>query len=227
MRRKLMCLPYSGAGAGIYRPWTREDSPLLEAVPIQLPGREEEFTRPFYASLDEAAQGTAQRILAAADGNPYLLFGHSFGALLAYETARHLLKSGQQPPEQLIVSGALSPRHGHLLVISDDDDQAVADLQAELGQDVEALRNPELRALLLPILRADVRLASAHMSGNEPLPIPLTALRGADDVAAPRPLWRDWSTFTTDTFRSIEMPGGHMYLTDSWPTVWRTIEGLL
>ncbi|MEV8032185.1 alpha/beta fold hydrolase [Streptomyces sp. NPDC086182] len=229
MTTKMMCLPYAGAGAGVYRPWQQLSSPRLEAAPIQLPGREEEFTSPFYTGIAEAAARTADRVREAAGTGPFVIFGHSFGAVLAYETAQHLLADGGPVPGHVIVSGSVSPRHRRHLTISDtDDDQAVIDLQNMTGQKIEALHHPELRALLLPAMRADVGLLSTYVpSTAEPLPLPLTAIRGDSDPMVPAREWLDWSSFTSGPFRSVEMTGGHMYLTEDWPLVWKTLEGLL
>ncbi|MGV4927981.1 thioesterase (plasmid) [Streptomyces sp. BHT-5-2] len=227
---KLICLPYAGAGAGVYRPWRAMSTPRLEAVPIQLPGREEEYGAPFYATIAEAAEDIAGRIRAAVGTEPYSLFGHSFGSILAYETTQQLIGHGGPLPEQIVVSGSVSPRHRERRLISaDDDEQAVADLRDMVGQDIESLNHPDLRALLLPVLRADVKLLSDYepAAGRAPLPIPLTAIRGDADVMVPVPEWRDWSAFTSAAFRELQMPGGHMYLADDWGLVWKTIEELL
>lgn len=228
MTRQLLTLPYAGAGAGIYRPWQQYSNGSLTLRPIQLPGREEEFNEPFHATFAEAAARTADRIRAAAGSDPYVLFGHSYGSVLAYEVTHHLLASGGPLPEQLILSGSVSPRHRGPQWISDDDEQAVADLVRLSGDTAGALVHPELRALLLPVIRADIQLLSGYRPSTlQPLPIPMTILRGTDDTTVPVPEWLDWSAFTSAEFRSLEMPGGHMYLTSSWPELWKTIEGLL
>ncbi|GAA2689326.1 thioesterase II family protein [Streptomyces lunalinharesii] len=226
---KLICLPYAGAGAGVYRPWRRLSSPRLEAVPIQLPGREEEYGAPFYATVAEAAEDIAGRLRAAVGAEPYSIFGHSFGSILAYETTHHLIEHGGPLPEQIVVSGSVSPRHrDRHLIAADDDEQAVADLRDVVGRDIESLNHPELRALLLPALRADVQLLNDYEPVERaPLPLPLTAIRGEADAMVPVPQWRDWSAFTSAAFRELEMPGGHMYLADDWALAWKTIEELL
>ena len=223
---QVMCLPYAGAGAGVYRPWKALASDRARAVPIQLPGREEEFTKACWADFAEAAAGTAERIVAAAAGEPFVIFGHSFGALLAYETVRHLLATGGPLPRRLIVSGSRSPRHRGYRPLSDNDDEAVAGLELDGQRGFEALNHPELRALLLPVLRADARLLSTYEpSGLDPLPVPLTALRGTTDtVAAPVEEWDDWKTFTTEEYTALHLPGGHLYLLDAMPELWRVIE---
>ncbi|MGI5479417.1 thioesterase II family protein [Streptomyces lavendofoliae] len=228
MTTRLLCLPYAGAGAGVYRPWYITESPLLNACPIQVPGREEEFTEPFYADMAEASAATADRFRSTAGTEPYLVFGHSFGAVLAYEAVRHLADTGGPLPQRLVVSGSVSPRHRMTGRLSEDDERAVEEVRELVGRDVEAFHYPELRALLLPVMRADVALLADYAPGAvRALPVPITAFRGTDDARVPVPQWEDWASYTSSTFDSAQFAGGHMYLTECWPVLWKTIEGLL
>ncbi|NEB36909.1 thioesterase [Streptomyces sp. SID14515] len=233
MTTRLICLPYAGAGAGVYRRWKALSTPDLTAVPIQLPGREEEFGQPFYPTFEAAVHGTADRVLAAVGSGPFAVFGHSFGGALAHGVTRELVARGGPRPRRLIVSGTVSPRHRSPLPISATDDaQAVADLCSVTGQsltgDLAPLLDPELRTLLLPALRADVTLLAPDPDrGPEPLPVPLTAIRGTDDVLAPTEPWLDWAAYTSQPFRAVDRPGGHMYLADDWDAAWRTVRELI
>ncbi|AYG79092.1 Linear gramicidin dehydrogenase LgrE [Streptomyces hundungensis] len=225
---RVMCLPYAGAGAGVYRPWKALSTERARAVPIQLPGREEEFSAPHYASFAECITDVTRRVTEAADGEPFAIFGHSFGGLIGFETARRLYETGGPLPERLIVSGTRSPRHRGYTALSDDDDEAVMTLKQDSVRGFEALDHPELRALLLPTLRSDALLLKQYDDYRpkmlDPLPIPLTAMRGASDTVATSDGVADWKTFTTQDFAEVEMPGGHLYLLDHMPDVWRVIE---
>ncbi|WP_310722954.1 alpha/beta fold hydrolase [Streptomyces sp. N2A] len=228
MTTTLMCLPYAGAGAGVYRSWRRRESEVLRAVPVQVPGREEEFNRPFYRTMAEAAAGTAERFRAAAGKEPFVVFGHSFGAILAYEAVQHLVATGGPLPDHLVVSGSTSPRHRQAERLDPDDEVAAAQAAAIAGREIEIFADPLARSLLLPAMRADVDLLADYTPATlTPLPLPLTALRGDADHLAPAEEWLDWSAFTSAAFRTAEFPGGHMYLTDHWDEVWRTLEELL
>ncbi|MEV7814478.1 alpha/beta fold hydrolase [Streptomyces flaveolus] len=223
----MMCVPYAGAGAGVYRRWRPEPGAGLDVVPIQLPGREEEFTAPFHRTLRAAAEDVAGRVAGHADGAPYVLFGHSLGALLAYEATRHLLETGGPPPRHLVVSGSVSPRRRRPEKLSDDPALAVAQLRELTGQP-EAFADPEIRDLLLPALRADIAMSEGYRpQPHRPLPVPLTALRGTADASVPAPDWRDWAAYTSAGFQAVEFPGGHMYLTESWPAVLRAVAELV
>ncbi|MFB7785193.1 thioesterase II family protein [Streptomyces vinaceus] len=223
----LICLPYGGAGAGIYRPWRRLSSPVLQAVPVQVPGREEEFGQPFYRTMAEAAAGTAERIRAVVGAGPFMVFGHSFGAVLAYEAVRYLADTGGPRPLHLVVSGSAGPCGDRTERLDGTDDEDAARAAWINGGPVEAFTDPGLRSLLLPILRADINLLADHRPGAcEPLPIPITALRGDADQLVPVDAWRDWARYTSADFRAIEFPGGHMYVQHSWTELWKMLEDL-
>ncbi|WP_186785386.1 thioesterase II family protein [Streptomyces misionensis] len=224
---RMMCVPYAGAGAGVYRGWRQEPGTVLEVVPIQLPGREEEFTAPFHRTVRAAAADVAGRVADEADGAPFVLFGHSLGALLAYEATRHLREIGGPLPRHLVVSGSASPRRRRPEKLSDDPARAVAQLRELTGQP-DAFADPEIRDLLLPALRADLAMSESYRpQPHHPLPVPLTALRGTADTSVPAADWRDWAAYTSAGFRTVEFPGGHMYLTESWPDVLRAVAELV
>lgn len=228
---QVLCLPYAGAGAGVYRPWQAAPGSVLAPVPIQLPGREEEFTRPFHRSMTEAVADVVTRIRAVTDGAPFVLFGHSLGAVLAYEALRELLASGGRAPQHLVVSGSVSPRRRPPppTAPADPGPFTIARLRELTGAPLEALEHPELRELLLPALLADLALLDSYRPAQSPtpLPVPVTAIRGSSDDAVPVGDWQDWQAYTSGPFRSLELPGGHMYLTDSWPAVRGALEDLV
>lgn len=224
---RMMCVPYAGAGAGVYRAWQQAPGAMLDVVPVQLPGREEEFTVPFHRTVREAAEDVARRVVRDAGGSPFVLFGHSLGAVLAYEATRCLWEAGGPLPRHLVVSGSVSPRRRRTPRLSADPERAIAQLRELTGQ-VDAFADPELRDLLLPALRADITMLDGYRpQPRRPLPIALTALRGTDDATVPVADWHDWAAYTSAAFRTAELPGGHMYLTESWPTVLRTVEELV
>ncbi|MDR6594578.1 thioesterase II family protein [Saccharothrix longispora] len=228
-RTRLMCLPHAGAGAGLYRPWRDYESDVLRVVPVQLPGREELFTEPHSGSMAEAARRCAGQVLDLAGGEPFALYGHSFGALLAFETARELLAAAGPLPSRLVVGGAADPasrRPDHLADLDDDGLIAWVRRGAGTGSDVWSV--PQLRELLLPALRADVALFSGYRADVvRALPFPITALRGVDDDAVPAGLCARWADWTTSSFELIELPGRHLYFTEDWPRLWRTLESVM
>ncbi|MCX5386233.1 thioesterase II family protein [Streptomyces sp. NBC_00083] len=217
MTLSLLCIPFAGSGAGFYRAWPNGGEQGLRIVPLQMPGREERFMEAPYKDAGEAAEdlaGAALRLVGGAER--VALFGHSLGAVLAYETARALRARGFDALEHLFVSGSPGPRSGRTGRTAELDDDTFVERVAELaGYRHEALDDPDLRDVLLPLLRADVALHEDYRPvTDEPLTLPVTALRGADDALVSRAQCADWEAATTGPFELRELAGGHMYLTD-------------
>ncbi|MER8067276.1 amino acid adenylation domain-containing protein [Streptomyces sp. NPDC094034] len=218
MSFSLVCLPFAGSGAGLYRPWARLGVPGVHVLAPQLPGREELFTETPYTDVREAARYVAAETvrLTAEDTRPVALFGHSLGAVLAYETARELLAGGFDRLRHVFVSGAAGPWEQRPPSSGLDDDALAAHVEEITGFRPPAFDNPDLRALLLPVLRADTVMHESYRPARDepPLPIPVTALRGADDTLVARGQLDQWRASTAREFRTVEIPGGHMYLTE-------------
>src|SRR5947208_6491866 len=88
-RLQLFCFPYAGGGASIFRSWQAETGPSIRMVPVRLRGRESRIFEQPLRSVPELTEAIAAEIVPLIDG-PFAFFGYSFGALLAFETARLL-----------------------------------------------------------------------------------------------------------------------------------------
>lgn len=214
----LVCLPFAGSGAGFYRGWTDTHAHGIAVLPVQLPGREELFVDPPFTNAIEAAAYLAPRVIELTEGLPrFALFGHSLGAALSYEIARELDRLGHPGLTHLYVSGSPGPWHGRdARATGLDDAEFLARVQEFAGYRHAAFDDPDLRDLLLPLLRADVAMHEDYKpSSDEPLRIPVTSLRGADDALVSREHAQQWRATTRAGFSYLELPGGHMYLADS------------
>ncbi|RFS84169.1 thioesterase [Actinomadura spongiicola] len=216
--RPLVCLPFAGSGAGFYRAWSRRPGHGVPVVPVQLPGREELFSEEPFTDVADAAASLAPRVAELIAGAPqFAIFGHSLGAVLSYEIARELRRLGRPGLAHLYVSGSPGPWTGR-----DDratglgDEEFLKRVQEFAGYRHAAFDDPSLRELLLPALRADVAMHENYKpSSNEPLDVPVTSLRGADDALVTAREAREWRKITWGPFSYRELPGGHMYLADA------------
>ncbi|MFG2572650.1 thioesterase II family protein [Streptomyces sp. NPDC048481] len=215
-RVRLFCLPHAGAGASAFAAWPGLFPPEVEIVAVQLPGREDRVGEPHPASVDAAVRMVAVALRPYLQG-PYAFFGHSGGALLAFELARALRRRGTQPGH-LFLSGQSAPGHDvavpELHRLSDDDFGAA--LRSLDGTSDTVFGDPELMKLLLPTLRADFTLWENHRHRpDQPLSVPITALGGDTDPRAPVSGLHAWREQTTGAFSVEVFPGGHFYLNDS------------
>lgn len=221
----LVCLPFGGSGAGFYRAWAKEDVPGVHVVPLQLPGREELFLDEPYKDVAHAVgELVPQALRMIGDNGPVALFGHSLGAVLAYEMAVALEARGFERLQHLFVSGSPGPWSGRKERATGLADEAFLEQVARFaGYRHQAFEDPGLREVLLPVLRADVAMHEGYRpSSDRLLSVRVTALRGSDDELVSAGQSGEWSGVTKGRFESLELPGGHMYLVDSARAVLET-----
>ena len=139
---RLFCFHHSGGGASAYHPWIEKLSPNIEMIPIQLPGRENRFTEPLMNNLQEIiAQLTGG--FSFYNNKPFFVFGHSLGALIAFEFVKSVHLYYGVYPCHMIVSATKAPhlpfRMKHLSQL--DDKTLVEELKVYNGIDERILHN--------------------------------------------------------------------------------------
>lgn len=210
-RLRIFCFAHAGAGASVFRPWAALAPAGVEIAGVQLPGRENRFREPCLTESAVAIPALGAALKPRAN-LPFILFGHSLGAALAFELA-HWLGARGAKPKAVVLSGRPAPQsQGARKPLHQLDDADFRDALARMGgMPGEVLQNRELMTLLLPILRADVTL-SESIRASGPLDCPLVALAGDEDTdATPSTVagWRDW---TTAAFRLERFPGDHFFV---------------
>ena len=217
MKIALVCLPFAGAGASFFRPWQEHAGDRLTVVPLQLPGRERRIdAEPYRDALVAADELLPDLVQQVGDATEVVLFGHSLGAVLAYELAHRVSAHVDLTLRHLFVSGSPEPhtqRPQRATGLSDD--EFLARVSQFAGFSHEALEDPEMRELILPTLRADVEMHENYRPPRDTprLGIPLVSLRGADDALVTAGQARERAEATTGEFTYLEVPGGHMFPT--------------
>ena len=211
---RLFCLPHAGSGAaGFYR-WKRLLPATVAVCPVLLPGREARLGEP---SLLKAAAIVEElhKYAAAHLHGPYAIFGHSMGALLAYEWTRCVAAAGLRMPVCLFVSGRNAPQmgSGHSVLHRLEPESFVHELKTRYGGEPEALlRDPELREVFLPILRGDLEVVETYRwDAAEALGCNLCAFAGTDDRSVSEEGLTWWGELTSMEFESRRFPGDHFY----------------
>ncbi|MER5878412.1 MULTISPECIES: alpha/beta fold hydrolase [unclassified Streptomyces] len=221
----LLCVPFAGAGPSFFHPWRELSAGRWRVTSVELPGRERRILDTPYRNVVEAAKGSIDDIVAdLGEGTSTVLFGHSLGAVLAYELA-HLLTDRGVHVERLVVSGSPGPwTQRERRATGLPDEEFLARVEEFAGFRHEALDHPEMRELILPVLQADCEMHENYVpSTDTPLAVPVCSLRGAWDGLVTAAEARQWQDATTAGFTYAEFPGDHMYLVDHGRDILDTI----
>lgn len=211
----LYCLPYSGASAMVYSRWRRRLPEWLKVQPVELPGRGARIGEPLHTDMAVLARHLADEMIVRLE-RPYALFGHSLGALLAFEIAHALHARGVEPPLALFASGTAAPtrREDYERDYSEpkSDEELVAELRDLQGTPEEVLANAELMSMTLPILRADFLMCGRYRYRQRPrLMLPIHVLGGRGDKSTMEQLLA-WRTETAHGFSLDMFDGGHFFI---------------
>jgi medium-chain acyl-[acyl-carrier-protein] hydrolase len=212
---RLFCFPHAGAGVAAYRSWREPLASAGVAVcPVQLPGRENRFREAPYRRLEPLVDALVPA-LAPHLYAPFALFGHSMGALVAFEVTRALRSRGLPTPFELHVSGRIAPQltdpRGRLHDLPDA--ELVARLRALGGVPPAVLDDADLMRLGLRVLRADLAVNETYRYVREaPLDVTITAWAGAADPKVDEHEVRAWAQETRTAFRARTLAGGHFFI---------------
>jgi phthiocerol/phenolphthiocerol synthesis type-I polyketide synthase E len=207
-RAHLYCFPHGGGTPGEYVRWAPR-LPDVQLWGVQLPGRGTRMEEAAYTRMGPLVEDL---VTSVEFDQPCVFFGHSVGALVAYEAARALADANRRTPAVLVAS-ACAPPHVRWLEVSPHtlpDAEFLATMEQRFGVTLAALRDePELMKRAVRALRADCELLATYR-GRQPAPLdcPLVVVRGLDD---PPMGWElsDWRRYTTGECRLERIPGGH------------------
>lgn len=215
-RHRLYCFSYAGGSAAQFLSWQDRMDHDVEICAIQLPGRSTRIMEKPYTSFSPLIEALGE-VIAGEEMQAFSFFGHSLGALVAFELARRCQRLNLPAPERLIVSGCNAPqrlnppRHLHTL----PDDELIAELKYFNGTPDEVLAHRELMNLLLPAIRADFALVAQYRyQGQGKLGVPIVAFGGKNDPHCSREQIEAWGLETSADFRTQWFEGDHFFIND-------------
>jgi surfactin synthase thioesterase subunit len=213
----LYCLPCAGGDAAMFRSWAALLPPTIELRAVRLPGRHARGRDGAVPDFDAAATGIADAI-GSELRKPYVLFGHSMGALIGYRLMRVLARRGLMTPTLFVVASSLVQGipQDRLPDPALSDDAFVTALAELDGAAPEVLADPEVLTFALPALRADYAMCRvySYRADEPPLDVPVLVLAGTEDTITPVERMPRWQEITR-RFRGIErFPGDHFFFRD-------------
>jgi surfactin synthase thioesterase subunit len=210
-RVKLICLHHAGGGSTSFHPLRRAMGADIAMTAVILPGRESRHREPRQVDAHASVRQLCDELDETLRG-PHVLLGHSMGAMLAYSLAQHRISLGLAAPQAVIVAASPaphlpSPLHSlHVL----DDRRLAAELVQYGGLPAELLSEPDWLELLIPTVRADLRICeSFRVTREPPLRCPLHIFGGLADPLVDREMLAAWSTYSVRPQPVRLFPGGH------------------
>lgn len=211
---RLICFPHAGASAFVFSEWHKLLPESIGVLPIQLPGRGERMGESPYRRLTSLLDDICPAILPFLD-RPFALFGHSLGALIAFELAKRLEFQHSCVAKHLFVSGHRDPTcpamHEDLYRLPTP--AFVSALRQYSTTLCGLLGDPDALDVFLPILRADFELLETYVyEPGLPLSCPITVLAGRDDISVPHEHLAQWRLQTTVACSIHTLSGDHFFV---------------
>lgn len=217
---RLICFPFAGGSAAAFAQWPRGLLTEVEVRALQLPARGSRLAEAPVDRLD-LLMPVMQQALAPLCDRPLFFFGHSNGALMAYELAAAMQRAagGRKMPYLMhtIISAKPAPhipRESLRCEMTDED--LIAELHQFGGTPPELLAHREFMQMMLPAIRADFALSERYRVPAEKTVINCPAsiwwgerddLVLVEEVAA-------WREYFSAVVGQRGFAGGHFYLHD-------------
>jgi medium-chain acyl-[acyl-carrier-protein] hydrolase len=222
IKLRLFCLPYAGGGTSIFRTWSEHLPPEIEVFPIQLPGRESRWKEPLLNHISPLVETLVTDIYPYLQETTFAFFGHSMGALIAFELTRTLYENYNFHPIQLFVSGRAAPQitTSDLAIHQLPESEFIEELRRLDGTPEAILQNAELMKLLMPILRADFAICETYIySIKKQLQCPISIFGGLEDKKSSYENLIAWRELTNNEHRLRLFPGNHFFIQSVQPLV--------
>ncbi|MFD8410157.1 thioesterase II family protein [Streptomyces sp. NPDC059650] len=225
---RLVCLPHAGGSASFYFPVSQALSPAVDVLSVQYPGRQDRRHEPGFTDIGAYADALTSALLPWVD-RPLALFGHSMGAILAFEVTRRLERDHGIDPVRIFASGRRSPSSfRHETVHLRDDDGIVAEMRELSGTDAAILGNEEILRMVLPAIRSDyTAIENYRAAAEDTVKAPVTVLTGESDPRTSSEEADAWEGHTRGAFDIHRFPGGHFFLAQQQAQILKIISAEL
>jgi surfactin synthase thioesterase subunit len=226
---RLFCFPYAGGSDLTFRTWPLELPAGVEVCGIQLPGHGNRLREPLIDRMEPLVAALTPMLVPYLD-RPFAFFGHSMGAMIAFEVTRRLRRDSAPQPEYLFVSGRPAPQLPDTERCTYDlpEPEFLDELRRLNGTPKEVLEHPELLQLTLPIVRGDFALCQNYSYVPEArLDCPILAFGGEDDAEVSPEQLRAWGDQTAASFSLRMLPGDHFFLISAKAILLKTLSGAL
>ena len=212
-KMRLFCFPFAGGSSFAYRSMEPHMSPEVDMCAIELPGRGTRMNETAYHTMAELVPAISHGIRSHLD-IPFAFFGHSMGALIAFELALYLESYYQKKASYLFLSAMRAPHlPSHFSAMALLPENELLDRIQKLGELPEnLLKSPDILNKFLRIIRADFSVCESHtISISSNTTIPILAFSGSEDIFATENEIREWKRYTKSNFHLEDCKGAHLF----------------
>jgi surfactin synthase thioesterase subunit len=222
---RLYIFPHTGGSAEFYVPFARAFTGGTKCVAVQYPGKRAGKDLSQYTGIPDLADRLCAMLKPEeSPAGQVALFGHSMGALLAFEVALRFEQAGN-PVAALFVSASAAP--GLLRRVANlqgSDAQLLTMVSEVTGANPEFLNNEHFAATILPTLRGLKAVAAYESPPESKVSCPIHALMADNDELGTEELMSPWEQRTTSSFDLTVFPGDHFYINTNLPGLAQWVE---
>jgi len=219
----LFIFPHAGGSPAYYVPFAKAFTADVKRVAVQYPGKGGTHDLASFRSIPDLADRVMKLLPAPTDGT-VAFFGHSMGALVAFEVARRYEAAGN-PISALFVSASPAPGAVGAEYIPESDRGLLEAVAKMTGVNPEFLENEEFAARILPTLRGFKAIMAYECPPDATVSCPITAYIGDEDDIGTAERVAPWAERTTAAFTLREFTGHHFYINDHLTELAADVEG--
>lgn len=212
-RVRVFCFPFAGGSVNTYFSWKEEFVDDVELVLVQPPGRGARILEKAHESMQDYISELLKHPDYMTDV-PYILFGHSLGARVAFELASQLIDKNCPAPVSLVASGSRAPHTNNRNAPTFDlpEDEFVHEIIRLNGTPIEITQNEEMMSLVLPVLRADIKVAETYLAEKHAMPFPIVVFSGDSDPSINDEEVQAWQELSEFEVEMNMLPGDHFFI---------------
>ncbi|MCV7401231.1 thioesterase [Mycobacterium fragae] len=211
-RGATVVFPHAGGAAAGYRKFGMAFAAVRDTFIVQYPRRAERLRDPAPATVHDLALG----LFDAGpwrEVSPLWLFGHSMGAVVAFEFARIAEQRGVAVRKLWVSAGPVPSSIAAMPDLPTSDEELLADLADLGGTDPQLLADDEFADLLTTAARADYEAFNRYDCGpGVRIRADIDVLCGRDDRRIDVDSLQRWADHTEGAFRLAFFDGGHFYV---------------
>lgn len=211
---RLFLFPHAGSGGLIYRSWPALLPDDIAYQVVQLPGRELRRGEPSFREIEPLIEALYAALADELDERPYAFFGHCLGAQLAYRVTVALERDGLRGPVLLGASG-WTPVGFSMTTLEQArmPEPELIGWMKNLGSfPADTYDDPELLAMIIPALRADIEVSATYVDDRAPVGCPIVTYCGRTDPLMPAEAMSAWVQRAPRVLGTSTFPGGHFYI---------------